>query len=144
MPIRPKAHARGDVKSGQSGQSQREELAGHHLEAPIRRASHACAQRPERPPMTVLRSLLVQPAPVKAQVVVEAIRFEIERVMEERGGGGGQCPHGLRILAQFTEQDGENEGPGVVVGAVAFGKIRNAEDGVLEDSGGVGHPRQMI
>src|ERR1019366_6065663 len=71
----------------QRGQRQREELSSHHLEAPVGRTPHAYAQRPERPPMTVLRPLFVQPAPVKTQVVVEALRLEIESVMEESRGG---------------------------------------------------------
>ena len=70
----------------QRRQRQREELSRHHLEAPKGRTSHAYAQRPERPPLTVLRSLFVQPVPLKTQVVVEAFRFEIESVMEERRG----------------------------------------------------------
>src|SRR5579862_2887936 len=70
-------------------QRQREELSGHHLETPKGRTPHAYAQRPERAPVRVLRSLFVEPATVKAHVVVEAIGLEIEGMMEE--GGGSAC-----------------------------------------------------
>ena len=113
------------------------------MEAPKGGTSHAYAQCPEGSALTVLRSLFIQPAPVEAQVVVKAFGFEIESMMEESRGGGGECPHGLRVLAQFTEQHGEDEGAGVIVGAVAFGKIRNTEDSVLEDAGGIGHAREV-
>ncbi len=87
----------------QCRQRLREELSSHHLEAPVGRAPHAGAQRPERPPLTVLRSLFVQPAAVKTHEIVETLRFEAERVMEECRACGGQCPHALRILFQLTQ-----------------------------------------
>ena len=73
--MRLNAHARGDVKPVTGGQCLREELSRHHLEAAKRRASHAQAERPERPPLAVFRSLSVQPAPVETHVVVEALRL---------------------------------------------------------------------
>src|SRR5207302_11085338 len=104
----------------QRRQSQREELSRHYLEAPKGRTPHACAQRTERPPVTVLRTGLVQPVPLKTQVVVEAFPFEIKSVMKERPGGGGQCLHRLRILAQLTEQHCQYERTGIIIGAIAF------------------------
>ena len=90
MPIRPKAQARGEVNSVSAGKRLREELSGHHLEAPERRTSHAHAQRPQRPALTILRSLLIEPAAVKTQEIVEAFRLGVEGVMQEGGVGGGQ------------------------------------------------------
>src|SRR5688500_16028005 len=90
-------------KARQRGQRQREELSSHHLEAPERRTPYTHAQRPNRSPLTVFRSLFVEPAAVKTQVVVEAFGFHIESVMEKSSGRGGQCPHPLRIFTQFTK-----------------------------------------
>ena len=93
MPIRPNAHARGEVNSVSAGNASAKscpaiiwKLRKGERPTPMPSAQSAL-------PVTVLRSLFVQPAPVKTQVVVEAFRFEIESVMEERRGGGGQCPH---------------------------------------------------
>ena len=49
----------------------------------------------------------------------------------------------LMVFAQLTEQHCEDEGPRIVVGAIAFGKIRHAKNGVLKHSGGIGHAREM-
>src|SRR6266702_932601 len=95
-------------------QRQREELAGHHLEAAKGRTAHTDSQSPERPSVTVLRSLLVQPPTVKAQEVVKALRFGIEGMMEECRGSAGQCPYDLRVLPQFIEQDRQGEDTSVV------------------------------
>ena len=128
----------------QSGQRQREELSGHHLETAIGRTPHADAQRPERSALTILRSLFIEPAAVETHVVVEAFGLGIERVMEKSGVRGGQGPHAVRILSQLAQQHREDECARIVIRAIAFGKIRNAENGVLEDAGRIGHAREMI
>src|SRR5437016_10517922 len=127
----------------QSWQRQREELSSHDLEAPIGRTPHAHAQRPERSPMTILRPLFVEPAAVETHVVVEAFYSKIESVVQERRIGCGQRPHALWLFSQFTEQDREDECASVVIRTVAFGKIRDAKNGMLEDPGRIGHPREM-
>ena len=133
---------RGEV--GHRRQRLGEELSGHDLETAIRRAAHAHAQRPQRPAVRILRALFIEPAAVEAQVVVEAPGLGIERVMQERRVSGGQRPHALRLFLHLVQQHGENEGARVVVRAVAFGEIRHGEQGVLEEAGRVGHPRQMV
>src|SRR5438874_13495191 len=82
----------------QRRQSQREELSRHYLEAPKGRTPHACAHRPECPPLTVLRTGFVQPVPLKTHVVVDASLFEIESLMKEGTGGGGDCQLVLGIV----------------------------------------------
>jgi hypothetical protein len=47
-------------------------------------------------------------------------------------------------LAEFLQEHGQEQGPGVVVGAVPFGEIRNGVGGVLEHPRGVGHPLQVV
>ena len=63
--------------------------------------------------------------------------------MQERRVGRGQRPHALRFFFQFVEQYGENECASVVVRAVAFRKIRHGENGMLKDTGRIGHPQEM-
>ena len=70
---------RGELRHGRQGLL--ENLPGQDLKAPVRRTAHAHAQRPERPPVTILRTLLVEPVPVKAQQIMKPFRFGIERVM---------------------------------------------------------------
>ena len=64
--------------------------------------------------------------------------------MKKAGAGGGQVSYPLRLLAQLAEEDRQNEGARVVVGAVALGEVGDAEDRVLEDAGGIGHPGEMV
>src|SRR5260370_8808024 len=63
--------------------------------------------------------------------------------MEKSRVSGGQCPHALRVLSQLTEQHCEDIRTRIIVGAIALGKIWNAKNGMLEDSGRIGHPREM-
>ncbi len=143
MPIRPNAHARGEVNRVSAGNASAKSCPAIIWKLREGRTSHAYAQRPERSAMAVLGPLWVQPLPVETQVVMEALRLGIECMMQECGGGGGQPPHGFRVLAQFRQQHRENESARIIVSAIAFGKIRHAENRVLEDSGGIGHPQQM-
>ena len=77
-------------------------------------------------------------------MVVESSLFEIERVVQEGRIGRGQCPHALRLFLQLVEQHRENEGAGVVVRAVTFGKIGHGEYGMLENARRICHPRKMV
>src|SRR2546428_8056405 len=55
----------------------------------------------------------------------------------------GHRPHALWLFSQFTEQYREDECASVVIRTVAFREIRDAKNGMLEDSGRIGHPREM-
>ena len=48
-----------------------EELLGHNLGTPVRRAAYRGAQRPNRPAMTIFGPLLVEPTAVDTQEIVE-------------------------------------------------------------------------
>ena len=65
---------------------------------------------------------------------MEAFRLCIERVMKKGSARRSYAQLPFRILSQLAEQHREDEGPCIVVGAITFGKIRNAENGVLEDT----------
>src|SRR5437667_2518309 len=113
------------------------------MKASERRTSDANAQRPKRSTVTVLRSLIVEPAPVKTHVVVETLRLDIECVVKKRGAGCGECPRAFRVPSQLTKQHREDECARVIIGAIAFGKIGDTEDSVLEHSRRVGHAGEM-
>ena len=133
---------RSEVRHGR--QRLREELFGHGLRTPMRRAPHRGAQRPNRPAMAIFGSLLVEPAAVDAQEIVEARRFWIEGIVQERGVGCGQRPDTLGSFFQLAQQHRQNERAGVVVRAVAFRKIRRGEARVLENARRIGHTVKMI
>src|SRR5579885_386779 len=76
-----------EFRQGRQGQC--EELSGHSLEAAEGRASHADAQGPKCAAVTVLRSLLVQPAALETQVVMKSFRSGIKGVIQKSGAGGG-------------------------------------------------------
>ena len=122
MPSRLNAHARGEVNSVSAGSACGEELSRHDLETPVRRASHARAQRPQRSPVAILRSLFIEPAPVKAHVVVEPLCLEIERVMQKGRVGGGQRSARAPDPPPILQQHRQDEGAGVIVGAIALPK----------------------
>src|SRR4051794_23528842 len=94
--------------------------------------------------MTVLGALLVQPTAVEAHVVVEATRTLVERVQEEGATSRRESPHTFGFFADFAQQHCKKERTRIVVCAVALREVGNAERGVLEPSGRVGHPHEMI
>ena len=134
MPIKANAQARGEVNSRDRRKRLHEQLAGHHLETAVGGAPYPDAERPKRPGMAIFRPLLVEPSPVEAEEVMETPGGAIERMAQKRGVRGGQRAHALRLFAEIFEQHGENEGAGIVVGAVAFGEVGDAENGVLENA----------
>src|ERR1019366_5025526 len=107
-------------------------------------SSYAHPQRPKGAGVTILGPLIIKPAAVETHEIMEALSFVVEGVIQEGGVGGGEGPHASRLFAQFVEKRGENKGPGVVVGAISLGKVGHGQNGVLENSGGVGHLRQMF
>jgi hypothetical protein len=55
--------------------------------------------------------------------------------VEERGGGGLQAPQAIQGLAQVLQLGGEQQGAGVVIGAVAMVEIGHTVHGVLKPPG---------
>ena len=49
-----------------------------------------------------------------------------------------------RVFSQLFEEDGEQQRPGVVVGAVALGEVGNGVTGVLKQAGAVAHALQVV
>src|SRR5678815_4593287 len=84
--------ARGS-KLGHRWKGLREEFSGHYLEAAMRRSSDSRAQSPKSPGMAVFGPLFIQPAAVKTETIVEALRFGIKSVIDERGVGSSQRPN---------------------------------------------------
>jgi len=74
------------------------------LEAPIRRASRAKAQGPERPRVTILDPCSSSHRRSKLRMVVEPLHFGIEGMVEKRRVGGGQRPHAHGFFFQDIEQ----------------------------------------
>ena len=91
MPIRPNAQARGDVNSVKAGNASAKSCPAIIWKLRNGERPTADAQRPQRPALTVLRSLRVQPAPIETHVIVEALGFGVEGVMKKRGAGGGHA-----------------------------------------------------
>jgi len=64
--------------------------------------------------------------------------------VQERRVGRGQGSDPQRFLFHLVQVHRQNETPRVVVRAIALGKIRHGKQGVLEEAGRVGHPRQVV
>jgi hypothetical protein len=133
MPSSPKAHARGEL--GQGRQCSREQLPSHHLKGAQLRPSYSNTQRPQRPPVAILRTPLVQPAAIETHVVVEASGQRVEGVMQKGSTGTCQVPPQLRIVPQLSDQDGKNKGPRIVIRAVTFTEIGHTENCMLKNAG---------
>src|SRR4051794_37914383 len=97
-----------------------EELGAHHLEVFLWRASDTHPQSPQCSAVTVLRPLLVQPATVEAQMIMEPFRLGIERMVKERRGRGGDASEALGVLTQLRENESEDECPRIVVRAITL------------------------
>ena len=85
--------------------------------------------------MTVFRPLIVEPVAIEGQKIVESTFLAIERVAEEGCVCSSEGTHALRIFPQLFQQHRQDESARIVIGAVAFGKIGDAEHGVLEYAG---------
>ena len=86
----------------------------------------------------------IEPAPVKAHVIVKALRVCVERMLEKSGARGRERSCLLGLLSQFIEQDRQNKGARIVVGTITLGEIWNSENRVLENACRVSHPRKVI
>src|SRR5579883_1403062 len=70
--------------------------------------------------------------------------LEIQSEIQEGGIRRRQRARAFLLLLQLLEQHGQNETARVVIRAVAFREVWHREHGVLEESGRIGHARQMI
>src|SRR6185312_149564 len=123
---------RSEIRQGR--QRPREELSRHHLEAARRGTPDGHAQRPKRPAVTVLGALLVEPVAVKAHKIVEPLLICVECVMKKSAASCAQGSPAFLVLSQFIKQYREDKCSGIIVGAISFGKIGDAENSVLENS----------
>ena len=110
---------RGHPRDGRQGQLEVGRGPGRQVGPP--RPAHAGPQRPEGPPLAVLRADLLQPAAIEAQEVPEPAPVAVEGRLEEGRRGRGDAPDLGAILAQLAQEHGGQQGPGVVVGAIALG-----------------------
>ena len=94
--------------------------------------------------MGVLGADGFEPAAVVAHEVAKASGGRIERVGEKRDTRGGELVEGGGCFAVLFPEQGEEEGAGVVVGAVAVGEVGHGEQGVLQHAGGVTHAQDVI
>src|SRR4051794_11368034 len=102
------------------GQCFGKELGAHHLEVFLRRAPDTDAESPQCSAVTVLRTLLVEPAAVEAQMIVEPLRLRIERMAKERRGSSGDASEALGVFTQFRKNESEDECARIVVRAVTL------------------------
>ena len=81
-----------------------------------------------------------------AHEIAEASRAAIQSCRQEREVTGGKVVEipAMRIAPQLIKEIAEDEGPRIVIGAVAFVKIRHRENGMLEDASAVAHAHDMI
>ena len=144
MPSRPKAQARGEVISRTGGrasskcdaaQDGRSGRRDRPTQAP--RAQRARPWQSSEPTSSSQRRS-------KPRKLRNRLRLAVEGRLEERRVGRGE-PLDLRpVLAQLLQEHRQQQGPGVVVGAVALGEVGDGVGGVLEHPRRVGHPRQVV
>ena len=82
--------------------------------------------------MGILRADRLQPTAVEAQEVAEPPPHAVERRLEERGVGRGEAMDLRPSLAQLFQEHRQQQGAGVVVGAVPLRKIGDGVGGVLK------------
>ena len=144
MPSRPKAQARGEVVSRTAGRASSKCEAAQAGRSGRRDRPTQVPSAQRARPWRVLRADLLQPAAVEAQEVAEPLPLAVEGRLEERGVGRGE-PLDLRpALAQLLQEHGQQQGAGVVVGAVPLREVGDGVGGVLEHPRRVGQPRQVV
>src|SRR5450432_3491272 len=83
--------------------------------------------------------------PLVAQAVVKSLGRLIESEPQKRQITGSQiCRPGWGSHSEAFQENCYDERSRIVIRCVALGIVRNAEDSVLNDSRGVGHPVQVI
>src|SRR5581483_1085851 len=99
-----------------------------------RAVAGADAQGPERAPMAVLGTGLFEPAAVEAHEVAEPQGVGVPGVLHESREAHRK---GLRqaCTRRFLERTGQQQGPGIVVKAVAMGAVWRRVDCMLEQAG---------
>ena len=94
--------------------------------------------------MAVFGTVFLEPFAVETHEIAETPGVADKRVLEESGvSRAGDADFG-RAFVESLEEHGEQESAGVVVGAIAVVEPRHGENGVLVDTGAVGHAQEMI
>src|SRR5229473_1588619 len=102
-------------------------------------------QSPKSPPVAVFRALRLLPVAFVTQTVSEPFRGGVKSKPEECQIPGGQEGGAFwRARSEGVQKNRDDQGAGVIVRRVAFGIVRNRENGVLDQSRRVGHAKQMI
>ena len=121
---RPSTRRREVLDGGKRGLEQRR---GPSAASRVRTRASVVGQRPERPPMTVLRARRLQPSAVVAHEIAEAAGVRIPRVLNEcrktRRERLGQWR-----LATTQQRRREKQSARVVIDAIAVGAVRHRED----------------
>ena len=129
---------------GDRRQGEVEKLRRPELEVAAARATHAGAEHPKGAAVAVVGADILEPAAIEAEEVAKPAFSPVECEVQECRVGRRQAVQLGRALAELLELDGQEQSPGVVVGAIAFGEVRDRGVGVLEHSGRVGHSNQVI
>ncbi len=122
------------------GQRGVEQLAGEAVPAGIAGAADDGAERPQRAPVAVFGPAGLEPVPRVGQEVPEAPDVAVEGVTDEgEVARRERADHGRVFAAGVLEKRHQQQRSRVVVEAIAVVVARNAEDGVLQHAGVVGH-----
>ena len=85
--------------------------------------------------MGVVGAHILEPAAIEAEEVAKPAFSPVECEIQECRVGRRQADQLGRALTELLELDGQEQSPGVVIGAVAFGEVGDRGVGVLEHSG---------
>src|SRR6266699_1459454 len=96
--------------------------------------------------MTVVAARLLQPVTSITHKVAEATKLGIECIPEKSQVSCGQFVEVFRrgIATKLVKELAKDEGPRVVVCAVAFAEVRHIKNRVLQDAGFVSHSHEVI
>jgi hypothetical protein len=96
--------------------------------------------------VAVFRTFSFQPLPLIAHKIPKTTGFLVKSVPQEPEVNARQAfelvlRHPIR---RFLQLQGQDVSARVVIRAVAFSKVRYAEDRVLENAGAIGHSKQVV
>ena len=135
----PRRAARSSRDAG--GKARSNICDGPELQRPCRRDRPTHAPRAQRASaVAVVRADLLEPAAVETHEVAEPAALAVEGgvagTRRRSWPAGSTCGDPAPSSSRSTVKQ---QGPGVVVGAVALGEVGNRVAGVLEQAGRVGH-----
>ncbi len=128
------------LQLGQVGGGNVEQVEGPVANALVGRPGGCNAKRPQGSAIAVVRSAILQPAPIISHEIPKAVHVLVPAMLDEGRVAMLKQPR----FGIAATKDGHHQRPGIVVDAIAMVAVGDRIDRVLHDSDGIAHPLHGI